>query len=255
MEYTINLIGANDKIWRIQHNVLHHSYTNIHEADDDINAPFFIRLSPHVPKNWLHRYQHLYVWVFYGLSTISWVVSEDFISLNRYYKMGLVGNKKKYWEYLAKIIMWKFVHFTITLILPIMMTSFPVWIILLAYLSKHFVTGLSLTLVFQTAHVMPQVEYPLPNENGEMESERLLHQMATTCNFGPKSRIFSWLIGGLNYQVEHHLFPNISHIHYRKLAPIVKRTAEEYGIPYLYEKNFISALGNHFAMLKTLGRS
>ena len=94
--YTLNLVGANATVWRIQHNVLHHSYTNIPEGDDDINAPFFLRFSPHAPKNKLHEFQHWYTWIFYGLSTISWVTSKDFIRFDRYYKMGLFKGKHVY---------------------------------------------------------------------------------------------------------------------------------------------------------------
>lgn len=252
--YTMNMIGAYDAVWKVQHNVLHHSYTNIDAHDDDINTPFFLRFSPHAPKNKLHRYQHLYTWFFYCLSTISWITSKDFVRLNRYYKMGLIGDKKAYRTHLVKIIIWKLVYYTYALVLPAVMTVFPFWIVLLAFLCSHFVTGLSMSLVFQTAHVMPNTDYPLPNNEGEIESERLVHQMATTSNYALNSRILSWCIGGLNYQVEHHLFPNICHVHYRKISPIIQETAKEFGVPYLYKKTFISAIHSHYHMLRTLGR-
>jgi len=252
--YTMNLIGANDEIWRIQHNVLHHSYTNINEHDDDINAPGFLRFSPHVPKKRMHHFQHFYTWFFYGLSTLSWVTTKDFIRLERYYQKGLVGDRKTYRRHVARIILWKLVYFSYTLILPVIFAPFPFWIILLAFLASHFVTGLCLSLVFQTAHVMPNTDFPLPDEEGVIDSERLIHQMATTSNYAPKSRIFSWFIGGLNYQVEHHLFPNICHVHYRKISPIIRQTAEEYGVPYLYKKTFLDAVICHYQMLRQLGQ-
>ena len=128
MGYTINLIGANDKVWRLQHNVLHHSFTNIEHHDDDINAPFFLRFSPHAPKNKLHRFQHLYAWFFYGLSTISWITSKDFISYRKYYKMGLVKDRKTYRNGVLKIIAWKAVYYSYALVLPIVLTSIAPWI-------------------------------------------------------------------------------------------------------------------------------
>jgi linoleoyl-CoA desaturase len=241
--YTLNMVGANATVWKIQHNVLHHSYTNIHEGDDDINAPFFLRFSPNMPKNTLHPYQHWYTWFFYGLSTISWVTSKDFIRFDRYYKMGLIKGENVYRYYVF------------TLGLPIAFSGFGVGQIILAFLILHFITGLSISLVFQTAHIMPEVIFPVADESGTVEGERMLHQLATTSNYSEKSKVFSWMIGGLNYQVEHHLFPDICHVHYRKIAPIVKATAAEYNIPYYSKKTFFDALKSHFEMLYHLGNA
>jgi linoleoyl-CoA desaturase len=79
--------------------------------------------------------------------------------------------------------------------------------------------------------------------------------MSTTSNYAPKSRIFSWLIGGLNFQVEHHLFPNICHIHYSKISKIVSETAQEFKIPYLEKRTFLMALSDHVKMLRQLGKA
>lgn len=253
--YTLNMVGANATVWRIQHNVLHHTYTNIHEGDDDINAPFFLRFSPNMPKNTLHPYQHWYTWFFYGLSTISWVTSKDFIRFDRYYKMGLIKGENVYRNTVLKILAWKIVYYAFTLGLPIAFSGFGVGQIILAFLILHFITGLSISLVFQTAHIMPEVIFPVADENGTVEGERMLHQLATTSNYSEKSKIFSWMIGGLNYQVEHHLFPDICHVHYRKIAPIVKATAAEYNIPYYSKKTFFDALKSHFQMLYLLGNT
>ncbi len=254
MGYTINLIGANDKVWRLQHNVLHHSFTNIEEHDDDINAPFFLRFSPHASKNKLHKYQQFYAWLFYGLSTMSWITTKDFIRYTRYYKMGLVKNRKTFIQGILKITGWKVLYFSYALVLPILLTSLSPWLVVLAFLAMHFVTGLSISVVFQTAHVTPNASFPLPDDLGNLESERLAHQMETTCNFAPKSPLLSWMVGGLTNQIEHHLFPNISHTHYRKIAPIVKQTAQEFGLPYYSNGSFVSAIVKHFKMLRDLGR-
>ena len=253
--YTLNMVGANATVWKIQHNVLHHSYTNISEGDDDINAPFFLRFSPNAKQNALHPFQHLYTWFFYGLSTVSWVTSKDFVRFNRYYKMGLFKGKNVYRNTVIKILSWKLAYYAFILGLPILFSPFGLGEILLAFLALHFVTGLSISLVFQTAHIMPDVEFPQADENGMVEGERMLHQLATTCNYSENSRIFSWMIGGLNYQVEHHLFPDVCHVHYRKIAPIVKATAAEYNIPYHSKKTFFDALKDHFWMLYLLGNA
>ncbi len=252
--YTMNLIGANATVWKIQHNVLHHTYTNIEGADDDINAPFFLRFSPHAKKNGLHRFQYLYIWFFYGLSTVSWVTAKDFIRLVRYRKMGFLNKKNEFRNELVKIIGWKLLYYSYALIIPLLMVPIAPWIIILAFLSMHFVTGSLISIVFQVAHIMPNTEFPLPNENGVIESDWFTHQLATTTNFAPKSRSFSWLIGGLNYQIEHHLLPNICHIHYKKLSIIVADTAREYGMPYHTKRTFAAAIVDHIGILRKLGK-
>lgn len=253
MSNSINLIGANKDMWRLQHNVLHHTYTNIDEHDDDINTPFFLRFSPHAKKNKLHRYQHWYAWFFYGLSTISWITIKDFINLHRFSKMGLIPDRRTFYKYLFSISIWKIIFFGVVLVTPLLTTSIPPLTLVLAFLSMQFVTGLLISIVFQAAHVMPNAEFPLPNEEGKMENERFEHQLITTCNFSQKGSFLFWILGGLTNQIEHHLFPQISHIHYRKIAPIVKQTALEYGLPYHSNGSFFRAIILHFKTLKMLG--
>ncbi len=251
--YSLNLIGANANMWRIQHNVLHHTYTNIEAADDDINTPSFLRFSPHAKQQWLHQFQHIYVWFFYGLSTISWVTTKDYVRLKRYHKMGLLEGKNQYMKELIKITGWKFLYYFYMLILPMILLKLSPWIIFSAFLTMHFVTGLIISTVFQIAHIMPNLTFPLPDENGFIENDWLTHQLATTTNFSPKSTVFSWLIGGLNYQVEHHLLPNVCHVHYKNLSAIVSQTAKEFKMPYHSKKSFASAIHHHYKMLKSLG--
>lgn len=252
--YTLNLIGANASVWKIQHNVLHHTYTNIEEADDDINPPFFLRFTPHTRWYKIHKFQHIYSWFFYGLSTVSWVTVKDFIRMAKFRKMGFFKEKQAFNTELMKVIAWKVISFTFVLILPIIMVPLAAWITILAFITMHFVTGLLITTVFQLAHIVPTSDYPLPDKNGLIEGDWATHQLLTTSNFSPKSRFFSWAIGGLNYQIEHHLLPNICHVHYRKISHIVAQTAKEYGLPYNNKHNFASAVREHFRMLRQLGR-
>lgn len=254
MGYTVNLIGANATTWKIQHNVFHHTYTNIDDADEDINAPVFLRFSPHAKRNLLHRFQYLYAWVFYGLSTIAWVTTRDFRQIYRYRKMGFFKKEKEFRRELVKLTGWKAGYYAFALVLPMIMVPLSPWIVMLAFFTMHFLTGVTITLVFQAAHVMPDTQFPKADKEGMIENEWSIHQLATTTNFAPRSRIFSWFIGGLNYQIEHHLMPNICHVHYRKLAPIVKKTAQEFDIPYLSKKSFVAAVWDHFKMLYWLGR-
>ena len=251
--YTMNLIGANAAVWKVQHNVLHHTYTNIDKADDDLNPPFFLRFSPHATRYWLHRYQWFYVWLFYGLSTLSWVTTKDFVRIRRYHGMGFFRGKGEFRDQVLKMIGWKLFYYSYALVLPMIVVPLAWWLVLLAFISMHFLTGLLMSLVFQTAHVMPDLEYPLPDGSGVIDNDWAVHQLATTTNYAANSRVFSWFIGGLNFQIEHHLLPDVCHVHYKKLSAIVAQTAKEYGIPYNHKKSFITAIWDHARMLRQLG--
>lgn len=253
--YTMNLVGASASVWRIQHNVLHHTYPNITGADDDINAPIFLRFSPNAKRYWLHRFQFVYAWFFYCLSTISWITTKDFVRINRYRKMGFFNKRNEFRNEVSKVILWKLFYYTFALVLPLIIVPLASWVIILAFISMHLVTGFLISTVFQIAHIMPGVEFPMPDENGLIAGDWCLHQMATTTNFAPSSGLLSWLIGGLNYQVEHHLLPNICHIHYKNLSGIVADTAKEFGLPYHSKKTLGGAIGDHIKMLHSLGRT
>lgn len=252
--YTFNLIGANATVWKIQHNVLHHTYTNIDQADDDLNAPFFLRFSPHAKHYWIHQFQHIYIWFFYGISTISWITTKDFVRLKRYKDMGFLNKKNEYKKEFASMTAWKLFYYSYALVLPLIMVPLSWWLILLAFISMHFVTGLLVSIVFQIAHIMPANEFPLPNEDGIINDNWYGHQFATTSNFSPNSNLLFWLIGGLNYQVEHHILPDVCHVHYKKLTKIVSETAEEFGMPYHVKSSIMHAIWDHTKMLRSLGK-
>lgn len=254
LSYTFNLIGANAAIWKVQHNVLHHTFTNIDDADDDLNAPFFLRFSPHAKHYWVHQFQHIYIWFFYGISTLSWITTKDFVRLNRYKNLGFFNKKNEYKRVLASMTAWKLLYYSYALVLPMLMVPLPWWLILLAFLSMHFVTGLLVSIVFQIAHIMPDIQFPLPDEKGRMKSDWYTHQFETTSNFAPKSRLLFWLLGGLNHQVEHHLLPDVCHVHYKELTPIVIATAHEYNMPYYVKKSIFQAIIDHTKMLRLLGK-
>jgi linoleoyl-CoA desaturase len=251
--YTFNLIGANATVWRIQHNVLHHTFTNIDHADDDLNAPFFLRFSPNAKHYAVHKYQHIYIWFFYGLATISWITTKDFVRLKRYKDMGLLNKKNQYKKALLSMSAWKLFYYCYALALPMIMLPFAWWVVLLAFLSMHFVTGILVSVVFQIAHIMPTNTFPLPDDQGEMNNNWYGHQFATTTNFAPKSTVLFWLIGGLNHQVEHHVLPDVCHVHYKNLTTIVSETAKEYGMPYNVKKSMLQAIIDHTKMLRLLG--
>ncbi len=253
--YLMNFIGGNALNWRIQHNVLHHSYTNVSGMDEDIDAGKILRFSPHQERYWFHRFQHIYAWFFYGLMTFMWITTKDVRQVIRYHKKGLLKAQDiSLGTALFELIGTKILYYGYLLVLPLVMLSIPWWQTLILFSIMHFILGLITACVFQTAHVMDETEYPLPDEEGKLENSWAVHQLLTTANFAPKSRVLSWFVGGLNFQIEHHLFPNICHVHYPQLSEIVRETAQACGLPYKVQPTFIAALGNHARMLRQLGQ-
>jgi linoleoyl-CoA desaturase len=252
--FSINFLGGNVNNWKAQHNILHHSYTNIDGHDEDIAPAGVLRFSPHAKKRKIHRYQFIYAWFFYGLMTLSWTFTKDYKDALRYNKLGLwkqlKTNVKK--EYIL-IVATRIVYFIYMLVLPLWLMDITFWQWLLGFVTIHFVASLVLAVIFQLAHVMEDTDFPLP-EKYELKNQWIVHQLATTLNFAAHNRLLTWFVGGLNFQVEHHLFPNISHVHYRKIAPIVQRTAEEFNLPYNSQRSFVGALSSHVRMLYQLGR-
>lgn len=249
------LIGGNPVNWRIQHNVLHHSFTNIEGMDEDINTGVVLRFSPHQKVYWMHRFQHIYAWPLYGLMTILWSTTKDFKQLFRYKRLDLHKTQNRtFYSLLVEIATSKILYYAVFFVIPMIFIPAPWYLILAGFISMHLVTGLVLACVFQPAHVMPTMDFPLPDEKGNIDNNWAIHELMTTTNFAPTNRLLSWYVGGLNYQIEHHLFPNVCHIHYRKISSIVKSTAEEFSLPYYSEPTFRGAIYKHAMMLKHLGR-
>ncbi len=248
----LNVIGGYAPTWKVQHNVLHHTYTNIKNYDEDITPSInVLRFTPQEKHHYMHRFQHLYAWFFYSLMTVLWITTKDWTQLFRYKRHGLNLNDK--FNYLlVELIISKLLYYTVMIVLPLLILDIPWWSVFLLLLLKHMIAGFTLSVIFLLAHIVPDCVFPEP-VNLEIKNNWAIHQLETTSNFGPKSKIFHWLIGGLNYQVEHHLFPDICHVHYKKLSTIVKQTAKEFNVPYYCEKTFFSALSAHISMLRKLG--
>lgn len=252
----INFVGGASINWKIQHNVLHHTYTNIEEYDHDLDAPCILRFSPNQKKLKLHKYQYIYAWLIYCLLTLNWATYKDFDSILKYKKMGLIGGGKNQFAIeLTKIILTKIIYFTFILFLPLYFGSASTVIVLTGFLIMHLIAGFILSCIFQPAHVMEVCEFPTADIDNIIKEDWATHQILNTVNFAPKNKLISWFAGGLNFQIEHHLFPNICHIHYKDISKIVEQTAKEHGLPYFVCPTFRSALFRHGKMLKKLGAS
>lgn len=252
--YLLILLGGSDLNWRIQHNVLHHTYTNIEDYDEDIETQVF-RMSPTQEHKPLHRFQAYYATFFYALMTFYWLVSKDVEGAFRYNKKDLLkGQGFTLKSALISIILQKIVYISVFIVLPILVLNVSTGLVIGGFLMMHAISGIILAYVFQPAHVIEETDFYVPDENLSVESNWAIHQLRTTSDFAQNSKLFSWYVGGLNYQVEHHLFPNICHVHYKDIAGIVKETAEEYGVPYHSHPTFYAALKSHFSILNRLGK-
>lgn len=251
---TLYLLGSNVFNWKIQHNVLHHSATNINGMDEDIESRGIIRLSEHAPLKRIHKYQYIHAFLFYGFMTLSKLV-KDFTQLLTYNKEGITRENgiNPTVEFL-KMVVYKLLYLFVVIGLPIILTNFSWWQVLIGFVVMHWTTGCILSVVFQMAHVVEGAEQPVPNEDDVVENDWAIHQLNTTSDFGRNNLFLNWFIGGLNFQIEHHLFPHICHVHYRKLSPIVERTAHEFGLKYNLKPSFSYAFASHVRRLKELGR-
>lgn len=254
VSHSMYLIGGNTFNWKIQHNVLHHTFTNIDGHDEDIEPKGSLRLSKLTPLKRVHRFQFIYAFFLYCFMSMARLVNE-FQQLNSYNKRGLTrsqGSTPR--REMMLLIVSRILYLSAIIGLPLIFCGFHILNVLLGFLIMHSIAGLFMSVVFQMAHVVEEVEQPVPSAENIIENEWMIHELETTANFGRKSVVLAWIIGGLNFQVEHHLFPNICHIHYKAIAPIVENTAKEFGIPYRENRTFLSAVASHIRILRSLGR-
>jgi linoleoyl-CoA desaturase len=253
MGHTLNLCGGSTHNWKLQHNILHHTYTNITHVDEDIQDRLVLKFSPHTKARWYHRFQWLYATLFYGLLTLYWVLAKDLVQYVQFGANGTdngrAGQRRRT---LVRILLLKAIYFAMALGLPIAL-GIPWWQVLTGFLLMHMVAGMILTLVFQLAHSVEGTTHPLPDADGVVGNDWAIHQVQTTVNFSPGNKLLSWYVGGLNYQIEHHLFTRVAHVHYPALSPIVKRTAEEFGLEYRVNPTLLGALRSHYSLLHRVG--
>ena len=255
MGSSIYILAGNVYNWKVQHNVLHHTYTNVAGHDEDMNTDGLLRLHKHDKWKRFHKFQHYYSVLLYGLLTLNWAIRKDYRQLREYMARGFAFDKKinptKEWSILIST---KVIYMMVWIVIPILVLSIAWWKVLIGFAVMHYTAGLILSMVFQLAHIVEDTETPLPDETGNMENTWAIHQLFTTANFAPKNKLVSWFVGGLNFQIEHHIFPHISHVHYPKISKIVKETALEYGLPYNEYRSTRKAIVSHFRMLRALGR-
>lgn len=248
---TLNALGGNSFIWKFKHNIIHHTYTNVDGLDDDIGkSPIMRQCST---QKWVpaHRFQHIYVVLVYAISSVAWVALMDF---TKYFKRKVFSTPLQKMSTNDHVVFWlsKVLYAVFYVAIPIYFVGVKQWAF--GYACMEVVMGLTLALVFQLAHVVEHAEFEAAGiEPKLIENEWAAHQVKTTVNFAPKNWLINWYVGGLNYQVEHHLFPRISHVHYPSISKIVQKTCEEFNLPYNTYPTMSQSIASHFRMMKKLG--
>jgi linoleoyl-CoA desaturase len=251
--FSLNILGGNSFMWNMKHNVVHHSYTNVEGVDDDIDIQPWMRMSETQKRYRLHRYQHLYFWFLYSVLYIFWIFVLDY---QKYFKSKVGSMPLKKMSLTDHFVFWgfKIVHAFLFIFLPIYILGWYDWMI--SFVIFTMVAGFVLSMVFQLAHTVEHTAFPVANvDTGRMEDEWAIHQIKTTANFATKNPVVSWLVGGLNFQIEHHLFPKISHVHYPAISKIIRQACQEYGLVYIEYSRVRYAVASHVAFLRQMGRA
>lgn len=248
--FSLNFLGASAIMWNMKHNIIHHTYTNIDGVDDDIEVGPWMRFAPTQKKMKLHRFQHYYFWFLYTLLHLMWIFLTDY---KKYFsrRIGPVTLRKMTLREHFSFWIAKVAYAFAFVALPIWLLGFTTWLI--GFLIITMVTGFTISIVFQLAHTVEHTHFPLPDEaSNKIENEWAIHQISTTANFATRKKAITWLLGGLNFQVEHHLFPRISHVHYPAISRITKMTCMEFGIQYIEYPRVATAISSHVRYLKRL---
>jgi linoleoyl-CoA desaturase len=247
---TMELIGLSSFVWSNRHNA-HHTYPNIAGLDEDVEGGL-IRLSPHEEWQPLHRLQLWYAPVLYGFLAFDFWRREATVFLT-----GRLSPCHQYPEMKRSdrilFVAGKLVFFGYLVAVP--MFVFPWWQVLIAFTCIMFTVSWIISAVTATVHLVDAADFPEPTGDPlHVENEWAIHQVQTTANYAPDSWLVSNYTGGTNYQIEHHLFPHICHLNYPRLSPIVRKTCEEYGIPYFVYPTLRHAMRGHASRLREFGR-
>lgn len=252
MGMTLDMLGASSYVWHWKHNISHHTYPNLSGADDDINLGPLGRLSPAQPRYRIHRLQQFYLWALYGFLVPKWHFVYDFKNVTRARIARTRFPRPRSWS-LVEMIGGKALFFGWAFVVPALFH--PWWVVLLFYAATSFALGLILSVVFQLAHCVEEASFPqLPPGTSEVPRAWAVHQVQTTVDFARRNRLLTWYLGGLNFQIEHHLFPKICHVHYPRISGIVQTVCAEFGVRYAVHDGLLGAVSSHWRWLRRMGR-
>ncbi len=249
---TYDLIGVSSYLWKFRHNFLHHTYTNILGHDVEIHGDGLVRMTPFMEYKWYHKFQHIFISFVYAIIPFYWSVADiNQILFKRKYHDHVIPTPKP----LEMLILLgsKFIWLGLFIGIPIAVGYTPLQAFV-GFSITYMCYGVLICNVFMLAHVMQPAEFIQPTaESNHIDDEWAIFQVRTTVDFAPKNLFLNWYLGGLNYQVIHHLFPHICHIHYPKIAPILDEVCAEFGVKYNVYKTFGEALVANYSWLKLMG--
>ena len=249
---TNNILGGNAFLWKLKHNIIHHTYTNVDGVDDDINNMPFMRQCSSQPWKPMHRFQSIYMFLLYGFTSL-FMFFMDYI---KYFSKKVYTTPLKKMDFKEHLIFWfgKIFFIVVYIIIPVVLLGWKAWFV--GFLISQFTLGMTLAVVFQLAHVVEHAEFETAGVDPvKIENEWAIHQVKTTANFAFSNKIVTWFVGGLNYQIEHHLFPRISHIHYPAISKIVRETCEKFDLNYIYFPSTRAAIASHVRFMHQMGRN
>ena len=249
LNYVFDLCGISSYMWRILHHRGHHSCINLHGEDDALSGRGLFRFTPYESRAPWHRFQHIYALIFYAMFSLDYVFFRDFKSFFFPSHDYLKRTSHSLREY-AILIAGKAFYLTYMLVLPVIVLGKSPLLVAGAFVLVHLFVGLAVTLVFQTTHTIDSTYFP--TDRGEFDNG-VYHIFATTADYATENGLVSWLAGGLNHHIVHHLCPFVCHTHYAPLTRIVKQTAEEFGVPYRQHPTMTQAIRHHLILLKQLG--
>jgi linoleoyl-CoA desaturase len=251
LSLSFDMLGASSLTWSRAHNFVHHTYTNIPGVDHDLDPGPVMKFHPTQNPGVIYRLQFIYMWLLYGFTTLVWLFKKDFAQI---FAPDPRTNKRAPLTDILKVFAAKGAYVALFVVVPLVVMHVPVWQLILGTIAMHFAAGVCLALVFQLAHCVEGTSFPEPDAQDKVGSGWAAHQLRTTANFGGSNPLITFLVGGLDHQVEHHLFPKICHVHYPALSPIVKQCAHEYGLPYLENPSFAGAVRSHIRLMYRFGR-
>ena len=251
MAMTMDLVGGSSYTWRWKHTVIHHRYVNITGYDTDIEIGRLGRFAPQQRRLWYHRWQHFYLWFFYAFEGMKVQLVDSWRFALRGRIHGHHIPRPRGGE-LALFLAGKAVFFAWAFVIPMLLH--PVWVVLFYYVVGALTLGVVMVLVFILPHLNGVADFPVPRaDTGRIENPWMVHQAQVAVSFARHNRVLTWLVGGLNYHKEHHLFPAICHINYPLISPIVEETCREFGIPYKEHKSFPAGIAAHYRWLRRMG--
>lgn len=245
-------IGIDYQLWGLRHVRSHHVYGNVYESDQDIERNPFLRLSPDHPWHRRFRWQAFYAPFVYALALLHSVFVGDWIYLfHRDYAWMRRGVPKG--KLYGVFALNKLVHFTLNLGLPLTFLSIPWWQVVIGYLIVSALQSWLFIWFLVGTHFFEEAAFPAP-EAGRLPHNWAAHQLLTSCDWNPDSRLSNFLSGGACAHSCHHLFPHLCHVHYARINPILKKTAAEFGLPY-HRKTLRAMTASHFRFLHQLGQN